>query len=196
MADIDIELMLDIKAGSKSAFNKLVKRHQRTVINFFYKNLWDKSQAEDLAQELFLRLFKSAKNYQPQAKFTTFMYRIARNLLIDYYRTTRNKPSTVSLQGGTGSGNEDDLQIIETISSDESAPGQHSESDEIGEAIQDAISRLPEDQRIVFIMGEFEQMQYKEIAKALDIPIGTVKSRMHAAFMKLRILLAKYSPDD
>ncbi|MCD4657381.1 MAG: sigma-70 family RNA polymerase sigma factor [Planctomycetes bacterium] len=196
MVDIDVELMLEIKAGSKSAFNKLVKRHQRMVINFFYKNLWDKSQAEDMAQELFLRLFKSAKNYQPQAKFTTFMYRVARNLLIDYYRSTRNKPGTVSLQGGSSSGNDDELQIIDTISSSESQPGQHSESLEIGEAIQEAISKLPEDQRVVFIMGEFERMQYKEIAKALDIPIGTVKSRMHAAFIKLRKLLAKYSPDD
>ncbi|MCK5344806.1 MAG: sigma-70 family RNA polymerase sigma factor, partial [Candidatus Heimdallarchaeota archaeon] len=153
MADIDVELMLEIKAGSKSAFNKLVKRHQRAIINFFYKNLWDKSHAEDLAQELFLRLFKSAKNYEPQAKFTTFMYRVAKNLLIDFYRTTKNKPSMVSLQGGSGTQNDDDLQIIDTISSGENMPGHQSESAEIGDAIQEAISRLPEDQRIVFIMG-------------------------------------------
>jgi len=195
MADTDVELMLKIKEGSKSAFNKLVKRHERVVVNFFYKNLWDKSNAEDLAQELFLRLFKAAKKYEPNAKFTTFMFRIARNLLIDYYRSRKNKPGTVSIQGGSD-GNEDALQIIDTVASEDAPPEHASESSELGDAIQDAISKLPEDQRVVFIMGEYEKMQYKEIAEVLDIPLGTVKSRMHAAYMKLRTLLAKFSPDE
>ena len=195
MPDSDVELMLKIKEGSKSAFNKLVKRHQKVIVNFYYKNLWDKSSAEDLAQELFIRLFKSAKNYEPNAKFTTFMFRIARNLLIDYYRSRRNKPGTVSIQGGSDAG-DDALQLIDTIPSKDAQPAEASETSELEEAIKDAIDKLPDDQREVFIMGEYEKMQYKEIAEVLDIPLGTVKSRMHAAYMKLRTLLAKFSPDE
>ena len=191
----DVELMMKVKAGSKSAFNKIVKRHQGRLINFFYRNIWDKSLAEDFAQEVFIRLYRASKNYAPQAKFTTFLYRIAKNYLIDYYRTKGTKPKIASIHGSKSS-DENDFQILDAVSSNAKQPDREASSVEIGEAIKDAISKLPEDQRIVFVMGELDGIAYQEISEILKIPLGTVKSRMHASFIKLRKLLVEFAPYD
>ena len=190
----DVELMMKVKNGSKSAFSKIVKRYQSRLINYFYRNLWDKGLAEDLAQEVFIRLYKAAKKYEHQSKFTTFMYRIARNILIDHYRNKKSKPRPSSIFSPQGSFNED-FQMLDTLPSNAKSPEVEVGSSELGEAIKEAIERLPEDQKQVFILGELEGMPYLEISEILKIPIGTVKSRMHAAFMKLREMLANYAPD-
>ncbi len=195
MSLTDIELMMRVKNGSKSAFNILVKRYQKRLINFFYRNLWDRDLSEDLAQEVFIRLYRSAKNYVPHSKFTTFIYRIAKNLLIDYYRQKKSKPRPSSIFT-PGSADDDNFKVLDTLPSDAKAPDAQMQSLELGEAIKKAIDDLPEDQKQVFILGELEGFAYQEISDILQIPIGTVKSRMHAAFMKLRVLLIDFAPHD
>ena len=183
----DTELMLDLKRGNVNAFNELVTRHQGPLINYFYRLTWDRQASEDSAQEVFLRIFRHAGTYEPQAKFTTYLYRIARNLWIDRLRSAGSAPKTVSLDQ---SAEDDDRKLSASLASDERGGEEEAQNREMVEALRKAIERLPEEQRMVIILSEHQGMKYQEVAEVLDIPVGTVKSRMHAAVAKLRELMA------
>src|SRR6187549_1798973 len=105
-AQDDAALMAALKSGELEAFNALVARHQRSLINFFYHLCWDRQVAEDCAQEVFLRVYSHLNTYEPQAKFTTFLFRIARNLWIDRVRTAAVHGKPLSLQRPSGGGDE------------------------------------------------------------------------------------------
>ncbi len=186
----DTELMLDLKRGNVNAFNELVLRHQQPLINFFYRLTWDRQASEDSAQEVFLRIFRHAHDYEPRAKFTTFMYRIARNLWIDRLRSAGAAPKTVSLDQ---SAEDDDRKMSASLAGDEPSAQENLENREMIEALKKAIERLPEEQRMVIVLAEHQGMRYQEVAEVLDIPVGTVKSRMHAAVAKLRELMTARS---
>ncbi len=183
----DTELMLDLKRGNVNAFNELVTRHQGPLINFFFRLTWDRQASEDQAQEVFLRVFRHAGTYEPQAKFTTFLYRIARNLWIDRLRSAGAAPKTVSLDQ---SAEDDDRRMSASLASDARGAEEEAENREMVEALRKAIERLPEEQRMVIVLAEHQGMKYEQVSEVLDIPVGTVKSRMHAAVAKLRELMA------
>lgn len=182
----DTELMLELKHGNVNAFNELVTRHQEPLINFFFRLTWDHQASEDHAQEVFLRVFRHAGTYEPQAKFTTFLYRIARNLWIDRTRSAGAAPKTLSLDQATA---DDDQRMSATLASDAPGVEEEAENREMVEALRKAIERLPEEQRMVIVLAEHQGMKYEQISEVLDIPVGTVKSRMHAAVAKLRELM-------
>lgn len=184
----DAELILQIKGGKLGAFTALVDRHQRSLINFFYHLGWDRQVAEDCAQEVFLRLHRHLGTYEPEAKFTTFLYRIARNLWIDRLRSVASHGGKqVSLEAGAGDGGEGGLRG--RMSGGGPSPVDILSRRETEDALKRAIDLLPEEQKTVVVLSEMQGLKYQDIAAILDVPIGTVKSRMHTAMEKLRDLM-------
>lgn len=183
----DAELVVAFKDGQVGAFAQLVDRHHRSLINFFYHLSWDRQASEDNAQEVFLRLYRHLATYEPQAKFTTFLFKIARNLWIDRLRSAKVHGKPVSLESPLGFGEERSLR--DRVASSAPTPVEILARRETAEQLRRALDELPEEQRAVVILSELEGLKYQEIGEILDIPVGTVKSRMHTAMEKLKDLL-------
>ncbi|MCW8130686.1 MAG: sigma-70 family RNA polymerase sigma factor [Planctomycetota bacterium] len=183
----DPELMREFRDGDETAFDKLVKRHQVGLLNFFYRLVWDHSLAEDLTQEVFMRLYTHKNEYEPQAKFTTYLYRIGRNCWIDYLRRTKSERKNVSLDAETPGGS----ALAETVPLRTEDPQETARKEELADTLVEAIDELPEDHKLVFILSEVQGMKYHEIGETLGIPVGTVKSRMFHAVKRLKDSLAR-----
>jgi RNA polymerase sigma-70 factor (ECF subfamily) len=185
MTPSDRELMLRVRGGDAEAFATLVSRHQKPLINFFYRRVyWDRSAAEDLAQDVLMRLWNARERYRPDAKFTSYLYRVAGNLVIDRARHRRAAPPPVSIDAAHGANAE--LRLIEGLAAEAVEPGEQAARREWVERIKGALSGLSEEHREVFVLAHLQGMPYPQISEVLDIPVGTVKSRMHAAVRKLR----------
>ena len=180
----DEELMLEYGKGAEWAFERLVAKYQKPLINFFYRTLRDTSQAEELAQEVFVGLFRAAKRYKPQAKFTTFLFRIASNVLASELRKKMRRLRTVPIAMDTGGETEGiDVRQIE----DKGPPVEDRvEMNMLAQAIREAVAELPQQQRTAFVLRTYEGLSYGEIAKVMRCPVGTVKSRMARAERALR----------
>lgn len=183
----DEDLVRGFKEGDLDAFTEIVRRHQRPLVNFFYRQVWDRHKAEDLAQEIFLRLYRAMERYDPRAKFTTFLYRMARNLWIDSVRANASRPKVSSLERPVGGGSETETGSFLPVAVPE--PGDAISHIEEMEEVRRAVMTLPEEYRVVILLAEFQQMRYEEIGEVLGIPVGTVKSRMHHAVERLKELL-------
>lgn len=181
----DAELMLDFQAGEAEAFEKLVLRHQTGLLNFFARMTNDAAGAEDLTQEVFLRVYRHADGYEPTAKFATYLYRIARNCWIDSVRKHKRRGKVVSLDKTSEAGQ----PYRDALECGDDGPVAAMERNEQGRAIEEALAKLPEEQRLVFVLSEVQGMKYAEIGETLGVPVGTVKSRMHVAVRRLRDLL-------
>jgi RNA polymerase sigma-70 factor (ECF subfamily) len=186
--ETDEELIEAVKAGDTSAFGVLAERHRRTLVAFFARYSWDRQFAEDCAQEVFVKLFVYLARYQPQAKFTTFLHRVARNHWIDKLRSRRAAPRPVSFD--TGVGGEDDRGVVESLAGIAPGPDEILSGQELREHLRRAIRSLPPAQRAVVRLAALGGQTYDEIADLLDIPVGTVKSRMHTAVGRMRALMA------
>jgi len=195
MNHIDVELMLRVREGDPEAFSDVVDRHQKPLLNYFYRLTWDRQRSEDLAQEVFLRLFKARASYSPQAKFTTYLYRIARNLWIDRYRSRKSSPSETSLDGPIGREGGRELRLRDRIAAPGRSPAEEAGGRELVRALKSAVDELPEEQRQVFVLAQWKGLPYAQISEIMEIPEGTVKSRMHAAVKRLRGLLGRRRDD-
>ncbi len=189
----DLELMRRFQAGDVDAFTELYEAHLKGLLNFFFRLCWDRSLAEDFSQEVLLRIYKSGKNWEPNAKFTTYLYRVARNYWIDHCRLLSTQKENVSLQQKVG-GDESTSSLIDRLPDDIRPPEHDLDRRELYEAIMRALEQLPEEQRMVFVLSEIEELKYQEISEIMEIPLGTVKSRMHTAIAKLQELLGDYKP--
>ena len=178
--------MVAYQGGDSEAFRELYDRHARALINFFYKMTCDRAMSEDLTQEAFIRLIRFRDRYRPEATFRTFMYRVAKNLWIDQYRSKKNAPHTVSSDKRIGEGG---ATVGDMLQSGDTGQGERAEQKEAAALIHKALEQLPEGQRMVFLLAETEGLKYREISEILDIPVGTIKSRMNAAVHRLRGLL-------
>ncbi len=187
----DETLMLAYRQGDAQAFNVLLARHQRPVFNFLIRQVNNKTLAEDLLQEVFLRVIRGAGTYKKQAKFTTWLYTIARNLCIDNARRAKHRKAA-SLDQPMGKMNEGGRTMGETIA--DKAPGveRQAASRRLQDRIQQAVGRLSDEQREVFLMREQLNMPFKEIAEVIGCPENTVKSRMRYALEHLRKQLDDY----
>jgi RNA polymerase sigma-70 factor, ECF subfamily len=183
----DAELLAALRAGELGAFNSLVARHQRSLINFFYHLCWDRQGAEDCAQEVFLRVYSHLDTYEPQAKFTTFLFRIARNLWIDRMRSAAVHGKPLSLEASPGG---EGRSLQERVASRVQSPVEILAREEQQDALRRAIDQLPDEQKAVVILSEIQGMKYQDIGEILGVPVGTVKSRMHTAMEKLKDLLS------
>lgn len=183
--DRDVGLMLRVKEGDNEAFELLVELHQSAVIGTVAKMLGGASEAEDIAQQVFIRIWKSAKRYQPQAKFTTWMFTITRNLVLNETRRRKRKP-TVSVEERE----EESHQQVEDVHS--TTPDQDVLHSELERAVDDAIQALPDKQRLAVVLRRYEEMPYEEIGRVLSMSVPAVKSLLFRARTQLKESLEKY----
>jgi len=175
--DSDIALMLRVKRKDKEAFRELVQRYQRTVINVAYQAIGDHWEAEDLAQRVFVRIYQAAPQYEPTAKFTTWLFTITYNMIRnEHRRRDRHKTqSMVPLTQPTG------IEETHPLVADTHDPARMAVRRELQTAIYAAVRSLPDDQRTVVTLCRFEGLSYEEIAGALNCSIASVRSRLHRA---------------
>jgi RNA polymerase sigma-70 factor (ECF subfamily) len=185
VSDPDTDLMLRVKSGEAGAFERLVARFLRPLVAFFHRLGADVSTAEDCAQEVFVKLFRTRGTYEPKARFTTFLFAVARHHWIDVVRHRSAGPSTVSAdapsEGGASEGT-----LGDRLEAGSPPPAHRAEDSELLAAMRRAIDQLSPDHREVFSLAQVEGLRYEEIARILGVPVGTVKSRMHAAVGLLR----------
>lgn len=187
----DEALMIAYKKGDTAAFEVLVKRHQRPVYNFVLRHIGNRALADDLLQEVFLRVVRSATTYETEAKFTTWLYTIARNLCVDHLRRAKHRKA-LSLDQPIG-GDDAAGATLGDMTADE-RPGVEREvsSHQLRARLERAIDRLGEEQREVFLMRELLNLPFKEIAAIVGAPENTIKSRMRYALEHLRTELEEY----
>ncbi|MFO7564303.1 MAG: RNA polymerase sigma factor [Enhygromyxa sp.] len=192
----DEDLMLAFGAGDAAAFEELVARHKRGLYNFLLRSVHNQSRAEELLQEVFLRVIRAKDRYQRTARFTTWIYTIARNLCVDESRRQKFR-RTVPLEAKRrGRGGDPGLSILDVTASGEVETDAASEAPTIRARVAAAIANLPEDQREVFVMRQFGGLSFKQIGEAVGAPENTVKSRMRYALEKLRGDLHDIDPRD
>ncbi|NVB38116.1 RNA polymerase sigma factor [Pseudenhygromyxa sp. WMMC2535] len=190
----DEELMLAFREGDAAAFEELVARHKRGLYNFLLRSVHNPSRAEELLQEVFLRVIRAKDRYQRTARFTTWVYTIARNLCVDESRRQkfrRTAPLEVKRRGRGGEGG---LSVLDVTAAEQVPTDAASQADSIRARVAAAIETLPDDQREVFIMRQFGGLSFKQIGDAVGAPENTVKSRMRYALEKLRGELSDIDP--
>ncbi|MAS92524.1 MAG: RNA polymerase subunit sigma-24 [Verrucomicrobiales bacterium] len=181
----DVELMVKVGKGDIEAFQLLVETHQGAVIGTVAKMLGSPTEAEDIAQQVFLRIWKSAPRYKPQAKFTTWLFTITRNLVFNEVRRRQRKP-TVSVEERE----EERHTVVEDTHG--TSPDENFLQSELEEAINKAIQELPEKQRTAVILRRYEEMPYEEIAKVISMSVPAVKSLLFRARTQLKEALQQY----
>lgn len=176
----DVEIMLRVKAGDESAFEEIVRRFRPQLAGFFYAMCWNADTAQDCAQEVLLRLWLYRERYQPtSARLSSYVFIIARNHWASVCRKLKCRPKAVSLDEAW------------EPSSDEAGLERLVLRRYADRRIRAAISELPEHLRLVFVLGHLQGMKYAEISETLEIPVGTVKSRMSAAVRTLRAAISE-----
>jgi RNA polymerase sigma-70 factor (ECF subfamily) len=180
----DAELMQRTAAGDERAFEELIERHQSLVISTVAKMLGDASAAEDLAQQVFIRVWQAAPRYTVTAKFTTWLLTITRNLVFNETRR-RSRAQLLPLEHEDGTPRE-----IHDVGSVE--PGHKLQENELQDAIEMAISSLPEQQRLALILRRYGEMAYEEIAAVLETTIPSVKSLLFRARKELQTTLERF----
>lgn len=182
----DEDLMLAFRGGDGSAFEELVTRHKRGLYNFLLRSVHNPSRAEELLQEVFLRVIRAKDRYQRTARFTTWVYTIARNLCVDESRRQKFR-RTVPLEAKRRGRSEDSgTSVLDVTAAGQVDTDAASEAPTIRSRVAAAIDNLPDDQREVFIMRQFGGLSFKQIGEAVGAPENTVKSRMRYALEKLR----------
>lgn len=179
----DAVLMERFGHGDDEAFRTLVRRHEGPLRTFFYRRCFDRALAEDCVQEVFLRLVRHRGSWRPDAKFTTYMYRIAENHWIDRWRSRKSAPAEASLDAPPDA---DGAPAERAVADPGRGPSERAADHELAEKLRRALADLTEEQRSVFVLAETRGLKYAEIGDVLGIPVGTVKSRMHAATARLR----------
>jgi RNA polymerase sigma-70 factor, ECF subfamily len=187
----DAEVMLRVKTGDQSAFDYLVQKYRRPLISFMYRMARNPAAAEDLAQEVFLRVYRSRESYEASAKFTTWLYRIATNLAVNHARDTRHERPEVSVsldETNDDSSSAGTLQLPDGSLTAEQVMVQR----ERLQAIRGKVEALPEQQRLAVIMHKYQQMDYKEIAEVLKKSESATKSLLFRAYETLREQLKEF----
>ena len=190
----DERLMLDHAAGNEAAFEELVRRHQRGVLNYIYRLVNNRQTADELTQEVFLALVKNAQRYQPTAKFTTYLYRIASNMVSKEWLRRKRRPMLLSLSSrfSRNDNEAEEYCPLDHVGDARANLTEAVQRKEISEAVNKALSELPEHQREAFVLRRFSDVPYEEIAQIVNAPVGTVKSRVVRAERALRPLLEQY----
>ena len=182
----DVALMLRVRDGDLEAFETLVTRHQHSVVGTAAKMLGGAADAEDIGQQVFVRVWKHAARYQPSAKFTTWLMTITRNLVFNELRR-RRRSQQVSMDADEG-----DTIRHQFVDEQAAAPSEEMLDSELHEAIDAAIASLPEAQRLAIVLRRYEGMPYEEIAEVLKTSVPAVKSILFRARAELKARLKKY----
>lgn len=186
MKPADEVLMERVREGDRAAFENLIDRHERRVFTFFYRRVHDNGHAEDMTLDVWMKIYQARENYRPDAKFTTYLYRVARNHWIDYMRVHHSgtRPAMVSIEE---SGDDDDgPSLLDALRSTGESPERRQQRAELAAKIREGVDQLSDGEADVFRLAVFDEVRYADIGRILDIPVGTVKSRMHTSMHKLR----------
>lgn len=176
----DEQLLAAYRDGDKASFALLVERYQRELFHFLVRFLGDRAAAEDVFQETFLQVHQSADQFDPQRRFRPWLFTIAANKARDLMRSQARRP-TNPLQASISPGDEESGQFIDLMQSSAELPGDPMEQQELQQLVHKTIMDMPEHLREILLLSYFHQFPYKQISDILDIPLGTVKSRLHAA---------------
>ena len=187
----DDDLMVRLQGGDASAFPLIVERYSGRLVGFFCRNVRDRYLADDLAQETFLKIYEEAWDYIPLGAFRAWMFRIARNLMIDTIRKQSRDALIGAYRPSQGS---EDL-IWQRIVADLDTPLQQVRAQELRTALTQSLDELPEEQRLTFTLHHFSELKLQEIADILEIPLNTCKSRLRLAREKLSESLKHFATD-
>lgn len=181
----DAELVRRCLGGDTTAWEEVVRTHTRRVYNLCYRFTANREEAQDLTQEVFLRVFRTLKSYDArQGALGVWLHRMARNLLIDHYRATRHERKGVSL--------EEEIERLEQKESAAPAPDRTVALGELSDTVQNALARLSPELREAIILRDLQGLEYREIAQVLDVPEGTVKSRINRGRAELGKILKRH----
>ena len=182
--DYDAELMLRVKEGDGASFGVLLEKHRSAVVHFLYRMVQNQAVAEELSQEVFLRVYRSRSTYEPTAKFTTWLFRIATHLALNALRDGKNERQQQHL--------DDENSELPTRQVSDSKPSveQRIVYQERLDEVRRAVATLPEKQRAAVLMHKYEEMEYSQIAKVLSCSESAVKSLLFRAYETLRARLA------
>jgi RNA polymerase sigma-70 factor (ECF subfamily) len=190
MARSDVQLMLDVKAGDEQSFALLLQRYRSPLVNFLYRMVRSREQAEDLAQEVFLRVYRAREEYVPSAKFTTWLFRIATNLALNSVRDNRYQRKEISLDAPVAADAEDGDERMLDVPEKTPNIEQHLVEQARKEMIRHAIDKLPEKQRAAVLLHKYQELDYGEISKILQCSESALKSLLFRAYEALRVELA------
>ena len=182
--DFDAELMLRVKEGDGASFDVLLEKHRSSVVHFLYRMVQNHAVAEELAQEVFLRVYRSRSTYEPTAKFTTWLFRIATHLALNALRDGKNERLQERLDDDTGE------RPVRQVSDRRPSVEQSMVYQAKLQEIRRAIAALPQKQRAAVLMHKYEEMEYSQIAKVLCCSESAVKSLLFRAYETLRARLA------
>jgi RNA polymerase sigma-70 factor, ECF subfamily len=185
LRDPDVRLMLRVRADEPGAFAELVGQFQHRLVAVMHHLVGDATEAEDLAQEAFLRVYRARKKYRPRCKFSTWLFTIANNLARNSMRSRQRKPVTPLVGNESG-------PYGQIIKDNRSGPMQKVQRKELAGLIQEALAALSERQRTAVVLNKFEDMNYAEIAEVMGLTTKGVKSLLSRARMNLRAALAGY----
>lgn len=177
------ELYTRAGKGDEAAFEKLVQLYQHALFGYFLRRTQKRGVAEELAQEVLIRLWKHAPTYRVRSKFRTYLYRVAHNMFVDYCRRQSARPNEYSLDSDEGS-------AVETFAENRTpSPEEELTAQEMKDRLHESLERLPEREREILLLVLEEGLPYRDVAEVLNIPEGTVKSRMHSAVGRLRRIM-------
>jgi RNA polymerase sigma-70 factor (ECF subfamily) len=186
--ETDAQLMLNVKAGDEAAFEVLLVKYRSPVVKFIYRMVQNAPVAEELAQEVFLRVYKARAGYEPSAKFTTWLFRIATHIALNSLRDGRKERGHESLDAGHDEDHAPDVR--EPHQNIEAYMVESSEQQEIRRAVQ----TLPAKQRAAVLLHKYHELDYRQIAESLGCSESAVKSLLFRAYETLRLRLAHFAP--
>ena len=187
----DQEIVALARDGREAAYRELIHRYERPVFSLIYRMVRDRALAEDLAQDTFVKVLNALESYRPEYKFSSWIFKIANNVAIDQLR--RRELDTLSLDGAPDARTADEIEATALQAVDRTeTPLAELESRELGGIIEQAIGRLRPEYRSCILLRHVEVRSYEEIAEALDLPLGTVKTYIHRARHELREYLEPY----
>ena len=184
----DVELMLAFQSGDEAAFSVLVERHRNAVLSLTFRYLGNRADAEDLAQEVFLRVFRSRARYRPEARFSTWLYRVAANACLNEVRDRRSRPT----HRAAAIHADEDGSPAPLPDARAEAPERALERRELHERVREAVEGLPERQRLALLLNKFHGQGYEELARALEMSVPAVKSLLTRARENVRRVLEPY----
>jgi len=176
----DEQLLAAYRQGDRASFSELVSRYQRELYHFLVRFLGNRAAAEDVFQETFLQVHQSADQFDPERRFRPWLFTIAANKARDLIRSQARRP-TNPLQASISPGDDESGEFIDLMQSTQAFPGEPMEQQELQESVRKTVMSMPEHLREILLLSYFHQFPYKQISDILQIPLGTVKSRLHAA---------------
>jgi RNA polymerase sigma-70 factor (ECF subfamily) len=183
--DHDLQLMLRVRAGDADSFDLLLERHRGPLASFFYRMLRDPALAEDLAQEVFLRVYQARERYEPEAKFTTWLYRIATNLALNAIRDRKEAVAGSPKEADAP----DAASLAERLPDGKPSAEQQLVESERARVIWEAVESLAENQRAAVVLHKYQDVDYRQIAAILEVSESAVKSLLFRAYENLRVRL-------